>query len=519
MTSRILVFLALALFAAPLPAANILSVERRNLRAGETLIITVSLEHEFASIDDVRLPLRNLTLIGTPSISSEFSWINGTVVRRKVFRFRARSGEAGPAMVGVVMLATADGQRDTLPAIAIQVLPDRAATSNDPEVVLRELLASGRDPFFIVPEYDQSAAYVGEQVVVTWWLYNALTIQQWQIGALPRLSDFWVEEIDVRSVPATTVAVGEYAMQKVPIRRVALFPLRSGKLDVGPMEVEAAVLRRRSGGPFSIFEGSLVEISFDSAHVALDSRPIPAGAPVSTVGDFSMRCSTPLQRNGGPVVVDATVAGRGNLRSAEAPAFVSAPEGDVQLVQSAVTVQKSRDNAAMTRRWQFLIFPRRSGLMTIPPLQLTAFSPARGARQTLRCEATTLAVSAQSKGVAPAAAPAVASRRRWWPIAAAVTIAIVALALILPWLRRRQRINREIHEVTSSGEPARIRADLHAQMERSGLDPSRLLKESSDRGDAYRSVRSLLDALERDRIDVGDVQREIRRRVRDLLAT
>lgn len=519
MRPGIVLWAALTFSAATLTAANILSVERRNLRAGETLLITVSLEDEFASIDDVRLPARNLTVIGTPSISSEFSWINGTVVRRKVLRFRARPIEAGPAMVGPVTLITSDGQRDTLPAIAVQVLPDRAVSSNDPEVVLRELLATGRDPFFIVAEHDQSAAFVGEQVVVTWWLYNALTIQQWQIGAIPKLNDFWVEELDVRSVPATTVTVGEYVMQKVPIRRVALFPLRSGRLEVAPMEVEAAVLRRRNGGLFSIFEGSLIEISFASAHLAVDSIPLPAGAEGSIVGDFSMQCSAPFQRNGGPVVVNATVTGRGNLRSSGSPAFISSPEADVQLVQSGVTVQKTRDDATMIRRWQFLLFPRGSGSLTIPPLQLNTFSPALRARRTLRCESATLAVSAQQKPAEPAAAPPVVSRRRWWPVAAAVAIAFAALAWILPWVRRRQRINREIRDVTASGQPAQIRDDLHAQMKKSGLDPSRLVRESSDRGDAYRSVRSLLDALERDRIDVADVQREIRRRVRDLLTT
>ena len=515
MSLRSLLLGGLLVLASSLHAANNLSVERRNLRAGETLNIILSVEDEFVGIDDVRLPTRNLTLIGAPSTSSEFSWINGTVVRRKVFRFRARPVGPGPAMVGPVVLVSGD-QRDTLPAIAVQVLPDRAATSNDPEVILRELLASGRDPFFIVAEYDQTSAFTGEQVIVTWWLYNALTVQQWQMGALPKLTDFWVEELDVRSVPATTVMVGEYAMQKVPIRRVALYPLRSGQLSVGPMEVEAAVLRRRSAGPFSIFEGSLIEISFASAHIALESRPVPAGAP-ATVGDYTIRCSPQVQKNGGPVVVEAVVSGRGNLRSAAAPRFVSAPEGDVQLVNSAVTVQKTREDANMLRRWQFLMFPRRSGTMTVPPIELATFSPSLRASQTLRCEAATLSVTAQALVPSPATAPAAVSRRRWWPIAAGVFLGIAALAMILPWLRRRQRIDREIREVTASGEPARIREDLHTRMQSSGLDPSRLMKEASDRGDAYRAVRSLLDALERDRIEIADVQREIRRRVRDLL--
>ena len=511
-------------FCLELFASNNLSVDRRNLRAGETLIITVSLEDEFAGTDDVPLPVHNLTLLGAPSISSEFSWINGVVVRRKVFRFRARPVRAGPARIGPVTLAASDGQRDTLTAQEVQVLPDRAATSNDPAVILRELSASNRDPFFVVAEADKTAAFVGEQVVVTWWLYNAMAVDQWHIGSIPKLSDFWVEELDVRGARPVTTFVDGYAMQKVPVRRAALFPLRSGTLDVGPMEVEAAVLRRRSDSPFRMFEGNIIEISFASAHVSVLSRPIPPGPPVAAVGDFGMRCQPPVQKNGGPVVVQATISGAGNIRSAQAPRFVSAPAGDVQLVQSPVTVQRAGMAPApvMTRRWEFALFPRSSGTMKIPAMEMAVFSPSTAARSVLRCEAATLNVTAAPAPAAPkqdAEASAPESRRRNWPLVAAVAgLAAIALLFLVPHIRERRRVNRQLRELTASGEPAQIRESLHARLEERGVNIGELMKESSDRGDAYRSVRSLLDALERDRIEVSDVQREIRRRMRDLLA-
>src|SRR5438552_4181312 len=130
--------------------ANDLSVDRHSLRVNESVTITVSLEDAFATVDDVDVPVRNLTINATPSVSSEFSWINGTVVRRKVFRFVARGDAPGTARVGPVVIVLPDGERETFPAIALQILPDRAAGSNDPSTVLRELLATGRDPFFVV---------------------------------------------------------------------------------------------------------------------------------------------------------------------------------------------------------------------------------------------------------------------------------------------------------------------------------------------------------------------------------
>jgi hypothetical protein len=48
-----------------------------------------------------------------------------------------------------------------------------------------------------------------------------------------------------------------------------------------------------------------------------------------------------------------------------------------------------------------------------------------------------------------------------------------------------------------------------------GIEPAALLREPTDRGDAYRSLRSLLDALEHERVDAG--KDEIAQRVRDLV--
>ncbi|HEX2120091.1 MAG TPA: hypothetical protein VHL59_00480, partial [Thermoanaerobaculia bacterium] len=70
--------------------ANDLLVEPRRLQLNDLATITVSLEGSFASAETVNVPLDNLALLGEPSVSSEFAWINGNVTRRKTFRFRAR---------------------------------------------------------------------------------------------------------------------------------------------------------------------------------------------------------------------------------------------------------------------------------------------------------------------------------------------------------------------------------------------------------------------------------------------
>jgi len=486
-------------------------VDPRTLQLTDLTTITVSLEGSFASAENVNVPLDNLAFVGEPWVSSEFAWINGDVVRRKVFRFRARPLLPGVARVGPLVLTASDGQRDTLAAVALQVMPDRIAATNDPEALLRELTATGRPPLFLVAEADKREAWAGEQVVVTWYLYNGATVENWQIVGVPKLTDFWSEEIDSRSSEAERVYVGDRLMQRAILRRVALYPLRSGTLQVGGMSVEASVMERLRGGPFAVFEGNLIEVTFTSAPISISVKPVPPGPPVAAVGEAILACAPPKQRNAGPVVVEATLRGSGNLRGAPPPQFQGRVAGVVEIEGGETSVSRDEGTIAMTRKWRYLIFPAKAGQLDIPPLTMTVFSPSASQRRELRCEAATLwnAVVSTAEREASRLHPGGETP----PAQPARTPAFLALALLvviaIPFVRRELALRREVREIVRSGD---VRAAIEARL---GINPAVLLQERSERGDAYRALRSLLDARDR---DLGvDVRKELARRVRDVL--
>jgi oxygen tolerance protein BatD len=497
--------------------ANELSVDKRVMQLDDTLTITITLEDAFASIDSIRLPLKNLTIEGQPSVSSEFNFINGETSRRKTFRYVARAGGPGGAMVGPITLHGSGGQVETLAPIAIQVLPDASSGSNDPVKILRDMIATNRDPIFLVASADKANAFEGEEVIVTWTLYNATSVQQYAIGEIPKLEDFWTEELDVRGEQPVQEMIGGMVLQKLPIRRVALFPLRSGSLTVPAMGVNASIMKRiRTGSPFDLFEGMEVDVHRRSAPLNIHARPIPAGAPVAAVGEVTMRCGMPVQRNGGPVAFTVAMTGRANLRGAQPPRFERTPKGSVQIIDQTLNVDRRREDAMMTRRWQYVIFPPESGSFTIPALTSTVLTEA-GTRQSLRCEATTLAVRAASPDEPT---PALAQHRRppsartIVTIALAVLLALALIGLALLRMRRSRRIRNEVRGLVRATPPeTRLAVDEYLSWR--GIDPAKLMREPSERGDAYRSLRSLLDALERDRIVAGE--REVAQRVRDLV--
>ncbi len=487
------------------------------MQIDDTVAITVSLEDTFANLDSIHLPLRNLVIQGPPSVSSEFQWINGQTTRRKVFRYTAHPSVPGGALVGPITLHGSGGQVETLAPIAIQVLPDVTAGTNDPVKILRELMATNRDPIFLIADADKTTVFAGEEVVVTWTLYNATSVQQYAIGEIPKLEDFWSEELDIRGQQPQQIMLGGMVMQKLPVRRVALFPLRSGALAVPAMGVNASIMKRIStGSPFGLFEGMEIDVHRRSAPITIRARPIPPGVSVAAVGDVAMRCGAPVQRNGGPVTVDVALFGRANLRSAAPPAFDTPADGMLQVIEGRLNVDRTHDDATMTRRWKYLIFPARSGAFIVPALSAAILTPV-GARQQLRCQAATLTVQASAPQPPP---PSLASIRQPISVRAlaawlgAVVVVCTLLAFVVARGQRSRQIRFEVRRLVRPTAPE-TRAAVDEYLLGHGVEPAALIREPSDRGDAYRSLRSLLDALERDRVVAGE--NEIAQRVRDVV--
>jgi hypothetical protein len=510
------------LAAAPL-SANELYLDRQTINTSENVTITVTLDGPFASLDSINIPLQNLVIEGDPSTATSFTFVNGIASHQRVLRYVARPRGEGRAVVGPITLELPSGQRDTLEAVTLNVETDRAAGSNDPLTVLRGLMADGRPPVFVVASVDRNQVFAGQEIVVTWWLYNAASLDQWGITEGPKLDDFWAEEIAVNGEVAHRGVMDNLAVERLMIRRVALFPLRSGTLTIGPLGVAAAVLMPTGRTtPWGRYEGRMDEVRWRSAPLTIQVTPLPPGPPVDASGDLAMRCAPAVQTNGGPVVVPVTLFGRGNLRAASPPRFAGPLAGTLQVGEGKVSVSRSRIEATMTRTWRYLVFPSNDGRMTLPPI-VASIIDSNGARQQLRCEAQTLNVEAATDANLPPPGEGIAPRAqrieltRFLPWLGGVALIVIALIISVPRLRRSSAKRRELDALLRGRTPAEVRNSVDAWLLRKRLDPAMLVNERSDRGDAFRSLRSLLDALEHERIE--NDPRELRARVADLVAT
>ena len=104
---------------------------------------------------------------------------------------------------------------------------------------------------------DKNKVYKGEQVTVIYKLYTRLTIaSQMSINKLPQYQGFWAEELETASnITFNTEVVNGKQFRVGVLKKVALFPSQTGKLEVTPFEltVPVQIQRKKSRNIFDDF--------------------------------------------------------------------------------------------------------------------------------------------------------------------------------------------------------------------------------------------------------------------------
>jgi hypothetical protein len=417
----------------------------------------------------------------------------------------------GPVQVGGAALS----------AVTIAVLPPIADNVSDPEEMARLLAEAGRASSFILGESDQSEAWVGQPIILTWSLYTQEVVSDLDVASMPTLADFWTEELPVVQEPTSDVLVGDRRMRKIPIRRVALFPLRAGQLKVGSLVTTASVMRPigRRSNPFSFLNQEIETTTLRSPSRTFAVRALPGG-PHQGVGVFTMSCGSLKAATEGPVSVEVLVEGAGNLRAAAPPRFAAPPAARIEIVDGGVTVNRQSEALSMRRSWTFLLFPTKTGELVVPELLFRAFDPKRAESTTLRCGGGAVlvrTVPASKATPLPEGRPIQPDRPARWPWVLRAVAAAVALAVALR-MRRRRVPKWEVERVLQHFEhPRAMRTELYEVVAERGLSAESLLRESSERGDTFRAVQSLIDIAEKETLTGNVSRRELRRRMAEFL--
>lgn len=252
---------------------------------------------------------------------------------------------------------------------------------------------------FIVAEASKTRAYIGEQITVTYKLYTKLNIASPQITKLPQYQGFWAEEIE----PSQTISfnIGMYKGERyrvATIKKVALFPTKTGTLSVTPFELNIPVIikkRRTSNDIFDEFFGDsffgrteTIEYLAKSNTLKIQVEPLPSNnVPPSfngAVGNFNFKVDIDKKnvKTNESITLRMTVSGSGNIKLLKLPE-IKLPPGFEKYEPKVYDNINKGSIISGQKIVEYLIVPRTSGEKEIPPVEFSYFNPATGKYVTL----------------------------------------------------------------------------------------------------------------------------------------
>lgn len=386
-------------------------VDKTVIGDAETVAYTLELSGDLDDIGSIQPPdAHGLTLAqGTPVLRTQ-SIINGET--HLTLRWLYRPQRTGQAEILPTRIPIGSRTIET-DAVSVEVVPQSQRTTPRASRVQPNLghkpdpPARSEGDLFVRAEPSTRNVVPGQQVVVDFVLYarSGLRPRHSQVTGTWDTEGFWREELDVPTADTypRPVTIGDEEYNAVTLRRMALFPTRTGRLEIGEMtfEVEFFSNSRQSSpfGPlFSPFSNRTSTEDVAAPTIALDSRALPDGAPESfggAVGQFGMAAFT--DRNdlaaGEPLEVTVEIRGTGNIATLAPPDVDAPPTFDLFSPKQERRIDRQTSSLSGTKTFTYALVPRGGGSFEIPPIEWTYYDPESGTYKTLRSSSFRVDVS------------------------------------------------------------------------------------------------------------------------------
>ena len=513
------------------------SVSRSSLRVGEQLTYTLTLRGGRGEAVGPPLASGALRLVSQQPTLDVTTSIGGQTERRVAWTYEAtRPGDGRVGRLGV----TVGGRRLWVDGADVTVRSGPTAAARPPPA------AGEAGEVFVRAEPSRERALVGQQVVVDYVLYFEPSVQPRQTAPVGTwdAAGFWREEMDVPSAYPRSVRLGGQTYEAVVVRRVALFPTRSGTLALAPMTFTVDLLRtdrRFLDDPFapffSPFASRFDEVEVTAPALEVPVEPLPPGAPDTfggAVGQFELATTVDATRVGAgePVRLQVTVSGTGNVATAEPPALRVPPGVDAYGPEAEREALRRAAPLRGTKTFTWTLVPQGGGVLEVPPAAWSYYDPASGRYETLQTDPVEVVVEGPALAAdalapspdGPAELLAEADWRRppggvgwlWVVLGGGLALPALAAGALAAARVGRARV--------AAGAPAR----RHRAGVRQRLEAARALAGPDAFREVERAVRAALDgrlgapatlplpALA-DRLDTAGVAPGLRARVLDLL--
>ncbi len=321
-----------------------------------------------------------------PNQSISNSWVNGKRSYSKTYSYVLSPTSRGKFSI---KQATVQINKKTYKTLPITIEVGAAVDKPNDEKTADNITD---DNLHLVAEISNSKPYLNEAVNVVYKLYVGSSIRVSNYKALdnPKYNNFWSQDIEVKRIKIETGTYKGKSYQYVILKRVVLYPQKTGELNIEPLSLDVTVdvpTNRRDifGGVFY----SQTHKTITAGTRTIRVKPLPEkGKPEDFTGavgkfDFNVVPSKTDLKATESLTVKVEVNGKGNLKLFDLPKLnvpssleVYDPESDQQ-VSTNLSGMRGKVSDSYT------IVPQYRGKYPIPGASFSFFDPVEKKYKTL----------------------------------------------------------------------------------------------------------------------------------------
>ncbi|MEM6514573.1 MAG: BatD family protein [Bacteroidota bacterium] len=318
----------------------------------------------------------NFDVVMGPNTSVSNSWLNGVRSYAKTYSYFLLPKKQGNLKIGQASIEIEGKIYKTDPVTVLITAP--VQRPNDP--YNRDEIAS--EKLHLVAEVSKTKPYLNEAVSVIYKLYISpeIGVNNWRETASPEYNDFWSQNIEIKGLDVKNCKYKGEDYRCVVLRKTVLYPQKTGKLDIEPLNLEVTVevpTNRRD-----IFGGRrMVQVNREvsAGQRTLNVKPLPEkGKPrdfSGAVGDFKFNVITSKSELNASESLDAKVevTGRGNLKLFQLPKLNLPSSLEVYEPEHNENVRTDLAGMRGSISDNYTIVPQYKGKYPIPSISFSYF--------------------------------------------------------------------------------------------------------------------------------------------------
>nr|WP_298996444.1 BatD family protein [uncultured Allomuricauda sp.] len=324
-----------------------------------------------------------------PSQSISSSWINGKRTFSKTYSYILVPTARGRFTIKQATIEIAGDTYKTLPkTVEVTAAVDKPSDQKTVDDVADESL-------HLVAEVSKGNPYLNEAVTVIYKLYVSPNINVTNYRSLdsPKYNDFWSQDIPVTKHTAQNGSYKGKPYRYVVLKRVVLYPQKSGKLDIEPLSLEIFVdvpTNRRDFFGGRIYTQTSKTVS--AGRRTLSVKPLPeAGKPANfggAVGDFKFQVTSSKKKLNASESLQAKVeiSGKGNLKLFQLPEPELPSSLEVYEPEYKESVRTNLSGMEGKVANNYTVVPSFRGKYPIPSISFSYFNPKTANYVTLNSE-------------------------------------------------------------------------------------------------------------------------------------